>query len=409
MLEDDLSFLNSPTPRIPPRPNASSATQSATQDGLHLPRSDRPPSNMPTATSTQQFWSNANLPSYPTEDLLAIQSARLLSNKMALQDRLNQNTGASSEPSIMSTPAVATKDFPMILNKKVKKNKPKVRPDKFAGGGYNYSVGELASPGLDAITSAAEELSPNKDEGNARAKVPLMMGHEASTGSKEILVAAGSISPDFHVAQQKAQQFLQVESIPAAVAKKKKVTCNCKKSRCLKLYCDCFRYEFYCDPTCNCVDCANIERFEEERIAARQACLERNQDAFKPRLIKSGVKPELAGCHCKKSACLKKYCECFTAIIPCTDRCVCTDCKNTLPLYNPASAITHPFLGQQRPPGGSSSQAAAVQMEVEDQYSQLSQASLASDLISSSQAPPDSQDSVNSAGTLLQLAGINNA
>ena len=29
-------------------------------------------------------------------------------------------------------------------------------------------------------------------------------------------------------------------------------TCNCKKSKCLKLYCDCFTYGLTCGPECNC-------------------------------------------------------------------------------------------------------------------------------------------------------------
>jgi hypothetical protein len=60
---------------------------------------------------------------------------------------------------------------------------------------------------------------------------------------------------------------------PSLSAQKRQVTCNCKKTRCLKLYCDCFRFEFYCDSDCNCsFDCANTEKHEHERTAARQVC-----------------------------------------------------------------------------------------------------------------------------------------
>ena len=33
--------------------------------------------------------------------------------------------------------------------------------------------------------------------------------------------------------------------------------CNCRKSRCLKQYCDCFREREFCSPRCNCTGCLN--------------------------------------------------------------------------------------------------------------------------------------------------------
>lgn len=44
---------------------------------------------------------------------------------------------------------------------------------------------------------------------------------------------------------------------PTPIKKKtRRNPCNCKKSKCLKLYCECFAGELYCDG-CNCNDCHN--------------------------------------------------------------------------------------------------------------------------------------------------------
>lgn len=40
---------------------------------------------------------------------------------------------------------------------------------------------------------------------------------------------------------------------------KKRLKCNCKKSKCLKLYCECFSNGLFCGKECECTSCANVE------------------------------------------------------------------------------------------------------------------------------------------------------
>jgi hypothetical protein len=45
-------------------------------------------------------------------------------------------------------------------------------------------------------------------------------------------------------------------------------SCHCKKSQCLKLYCDCFANGTFCNG-CACIDCKNLESNAQVR-AGRQ-------------------------------------------------------------------------------------------------------------------------------------------
>ncbi|XP_073129553.1 protein tesmin/TSO1-like CXC 5 isoform X2 [Henckelia pumila] len=114
-------------------------------------------------------------------------------------------------------------------------------------------------------------------------------------------------------------------------APKKRKHCNCKNSRCLKMYCECFTSGIYCDG-CSCMSCQNKIECDANRKASIEAILERNPNAFMPKIA---ISPHGAsdvehykGCNCKKTGCLKKYCECFQANILCSDKCKCMDCKN---------------------------------------------------------------------------------
>ncbi|KOM25763.1 hypothetical protein LR48_Vigan187s000300 [Vigna angularis] len=53
--------------------------------------------------------------------------------------------------------------------------------------------------------------------------------------------------------------------------------CNCKKSKCIKLYCECFNAGIYCIGTCGCEDCLNRPQYEGIILECRRQIESRNQ------------------------------------------------------------------------------------------------------------------------------------
>ncbi|XP_054716591.1 protein lin-54 homolog [Uloborus diversus] len=167
--------------------------------------------------------------------------------------------------------------------------------------------------------------------------LPAPTPNSTAVGSQSAFISlAAAPQSNFHSASSAATAHHSPRSVngrapPVENDTRPRKPCNCTKSQCLKLYCDCFANGEFCN-SCNCNNCYNNLTHEEERQKAIKACLDRNPLAFHPKIGKSREgdqeRRHTKGCNCKRSGCLKNYCECYEAKILCTNLCKCIGCKN---------------------------------------------------------------------------------
>lgn len=177
----------------------------------------------------------------------------------------------------------------------------------------------MSSPGTGQVVVLPSTFIPQQNPVNSKVAIPVM---RSTVQTPKPAVA------DIPVPAPASETSLESNGI------RPRKPCNCTKSQCLKLYCDCFANGEFCY-LCNCMNCFNNIQNEEHRQRAIKNCLERNPHAFRPKIGKAkdnsgevAVRKHTKGCNCKRSGCLKNYCECYEAKIACSSNCKCIGCRN---------------------------------------------------------------------------------
>jgi hypothetical protein len=147
--------------------------------------------------------------------------------------------------------------------------------------------------------------------------------HPGATASAAALV----LDPAAAAELQRASRRLQTpRTNTLRIASKR---CRCRRSRCLKKYCDCFAAGSFCGPECECEGCGNHQDNQEQVERARQSASQRSSTSGEALNGEpSASERSSRGCRCKRTGCLKRYCECFQAGRECTAQCACEGCLN---------------------------------------------------------------------------------
>ena len=260
---------------------------------------------------------------------------------------------------------------------------PTLRRDAMTriSGGSDKIKNHLNATAASKSNSPSSSLPPHPAlaSGSPPAPVSSAVGKNGIVGGP-VMVGANRTPPDpatLHMLELEARAEGATSPSQIEDFHREEVTtmgCTCKKTKCLKLYCQCFAVKIYCGSNCRCLSCHNSAEHESERQNAIRSILSRNPTAFDTKFQKNNRKipgsmvgpgalvahsgtnstasnsggvvhgrlsamdiphartiSHKVGCKCRKSACVKKYCECYAGNVKCSINCRCVGCKNMPP------------------------------------------------------------------------------
>lgn len=93
------------------------------------------------------------------------------------------------------------------------------------------------------------------------------------------------------------------------------------------MYCECLAKGKLCSDGCHCRGCKNKEP-NELLFRAIRSINSGKHDSHSAHRERFRSQRYRDGCTCKKSQCLKKYCECYANGRRCGPGCMCEECMN---------------------------------------------------------------------------------
>ena len=104
---------------------------------------------------------------------------------------------------------------------------------------------------------------------------------------------------------EKAKHIIFKNKLKKTIPKrlKRKITCNCKNSSCVKLYCECFSNNGFCNPSCKCKDCKNTVDYRNKEnltLKRRQRTTKGFEFVIEKTMFNEINRSESKVCNCKK-------------------------------------------------------------------------------------------------------------